>query len=104
MALAQLSGRCELRDVVAGLGAQPARLYHLGIDRVARFSLSRVNAEQPHGLCKELFGRLLSRCQGGAPGTASSLGTSYSLWAPPPLTDDSDCKSIAPPCGDAAAA
>ena len=44
VALAQLSGRCGLRDVVAGLAAQPKRLYHLGGGRVARSSLARVNA------------------------------------------------------------
>ncbi len=44
VALAQLSGRCSLRDVVAGLAAQPKRLYHLGGGRVARSSLARVNA------------------------------------------------------------
>ena len=68
LALGQLSGRCGLRDVVASLAAQPQRLYHLGVGRVARSSLSRVNAEQPHGLYEELFARLLSRCQGKAPG------------------------------------
>ena len=68
LALGQLSGRGGLRDVVADLAAQPKRLYHLGVRRVARSSLSRVNSEQPHELCEELFGRLLSRCRGGAPG------------------------------------
>ena len=65
---AALSGRCGLRDVVANLSAQPKRLYHLGVGRVARSSLARVNAEQPHELYEALFGRLLSRCRGKAPG------------------------------------
>ncbi len=68
LALGQLSGRCGRRNVAAGLAAQPRRLCHLGVGRVARSSLSRVNAEQPHGLCEELFGRLPSRRQGKAPG------------------------------------
>ena len=67
LALGQLSGRCGLRDVVANLAAQPRRLYHLGVGRVARSSLARVNAEQPHELYEALFGRLLSRCRGKAP-------------------------------------
>ena len=67
LALGQLSGRCGLRDVVANLAAQPQRLYHLGVGRVARSSLARVNAGQPHELCEALFGRLPSRCQGKAP-------------------------------------
>ena len=68
LALGQLSGRCGLRDVVANLAAQPKRLYHLGVGRVARSSLARVNAEQPHELYEALFARLLSRCRGKAPG------------------------------------
>lgn len=64
LALGQLSGRCGLRDVAAGLAAQPKRLHHLGVGRVARSSLSRANSEQPRELCEELFGRLPSRCQG----------------------------------------
>ena len=68
LALGQLSGRCGLRDVVVNLAAQPKRLYHLGRWAVARSSLARVNAEQPHELYEALFGRLLSRCQGKAPG------------------------------------
>ena len=67
LALGQLSGRCGLRDVVANLAAQPQRLHHLGVGRVARSSLARVNAQQPHELCEALFGRLLSRCRGHAP-------------------------------------
>ncbi len=68
MAMAQLSGRCSLRDVVSNLEAQSRKLYHLGVGRVARSSLARVNEEQPHELFKLLFERLLDRCQGVAPG------------------------------------
>ncbi len=68
MAMAQLSGRCSLRDVVSNLDAQKRKLYHLGVGRVARSSLARVNRDQPHGLYEALFGRLLVRCRGVAPG------------------------------------
>lgn len=68
MAVAQLSGRCSLRDVVSNLDAQRRKLYHLGVGRVARSSLARVNRDQPHGLYEALFGRLLARCRGVAPG------------------------------------
>lgn len=68
MAMAQLSGRCSLRDVVSNLDAQRRKLYHLGVGRVARSSLARVNRDQPHGLYEALFGRLLERCRGVAPG------------------------------------
>ena len=68
MAVAQLSGRCSLRDVVSNLDAQRCKLYHLGVRRVARSSLARVNRNQPHELYEALFGRLLGRCRGVAPG------------------------------------
>ena len=50
MATAQLSGRRSLRDIVSNLDAQAHKLYHLGVGRVARSSLARVNREQPHEL------------------------------------------------------
>ena len=68
MSVAQLAGRCSLRDIVANLSAQKRKLYHLGVGAVARSSLARVNEEQPHGLYEELFGRLLARCRMSAPG------------------------------------
>ena len=68
MAVAQLSSRRSLRDVVSNLDAQRRKLYHLGVGRVARSSLARVNENQPHDLYKALFERLFSRCRCGAPG------------------------------------
>jgi len=67
MALAQLSGRSSLRDIVSSLGAQTAKLYHLGATTVSRSSLARVNEKQPSSLYEALFAKLLSRCQGLAP-------------------------------------
>lgn len=67
MALAQLSGRSSLRDVVSNLSAQTRKLYHLGAATVSRSSLARVNEKQPSALYEELFAKLLSRCQGLAP-------------------------------------
>ena len=46
MSVAQLAGRCSLRDIVANLSAQKRKLYHLGVGAVARSSLARVNEEQ----------------------------------------------------------
>jgi putative transposase len=67
MALAQLSGRSSLRDVVSNLSAQASKLYHLGSSSVTRSSLARVNEKQPSELYEALFAKLLSRCQGLAP-------------------------------------
>ena len=68
LALGRLLGRCSLHDVVANLAAQPKRLHHLGVGRVARSSLARVNAKQPHELHGAQFARLLWRCRGKVPG------------------------------------
>src|SRR5699024_4249365 len=64
----QLSGRTSLRDLVGNLDAQLSKLYHLGLRRVSRSSLARVNENQPHELFEALFHKLLARCQKLAPG------------------------------------
>tara|TARA_Y100001933_G_C18926435_1_gene533359 strand:+ start:136 stop:1257 length:1122 start_codon:yes stop_codon:yes gene_type:complete len=68
MASAQLSGRVSLRDLVHNLDAQISKLFHLGLRRVTRSSLARVNEKQPHELYEALFRKLLARCQKLAPG------------------------------------
>jgi hypothetical protein len=67
MASAQLAGRTSLRDLVHNLEAQLTKLYHLGLGRVTRSSLARVNENQPHELFEALFHKLLARCQALAP-------------------------------------
>ena len=68
LSMAQLSGRSSLRDIESNLGAQKSKLYHLGVNKVTRSSLARVNEQQPCELYESLFGRLLNRCQAMAPG------------------------------------
>jgi len=68
LAVAQLSGRNSLRDIVDNLSAQAHRLYHLGSARLTRSNLSRMNENKPYALYEALFGKLLGRCQGLAPG------------------------------------
>jgi len=67
MASAQLAGRASLRDLIHNLEAQTTKLYHLGLRRVTRSSLARVNEQQPHELFEALFHKLLARCQKLAP-------------------------------------
>ena len=67
MALAQLSGRTSLRDIVANLSVQAHRLYHLGGAVLSRSNLSRINEHKPYALYEALFGKLLARCQALAP-------------------------------------
>lgn len=65
--MAQLSGRQSLRDIEANINAQSGSLYHLGVRRIAKSSLARVNEKQPYTLYAMLFEKLLSRCRGRSP-------------------------------------
>jgi len=67
LAMAQLSGRNSLRDIVENMSSQAHRLYHLGSAKLSRSNLSRINEDKPYALYEALFGKLLSRCQGQAP-------------------------------------
>jgi hypothetical protein len=79
MLVAQLSGRKSLRDIVDNLKVQAHKLYHLGMKKVSRSTLSRVNDEQPHELYKELFHKMLVRCQAMAPKNRFKLDTKICL-------------------------
>ena len=68
LTMAQLSGRNSLRDIVDNMSAQMHRLYHLGSAKLSRSNLSRINEDKPYALYEALFGKLLTRCQGVAPG------------------------------------
>jgi Transposase DDE domain/Domain of unknown function (DUF4372) len=68
MGMAQLSSRNSLRDIVENMSAQAHRLYHLGITKLSRSNLSRINEAKPYALYEALFGKLLQRCQAKAPG------------------------------------
>lgn len=68
LSMAQLSGRNSLRDIVENLSAQMHRLYHLGSAKLSRSNLSRINEDKPYTLYEALFGKLLKRCRGMAPG------------------------------------
>ena len=64
LAMAQLSGRNSLRDIVDNLSVQTHRLYHMGSSRISRSNLSRINENKSYQLYEALFGKLLTRCQG----------------------------------------
>ncbi len=82
LAMAQLAGRISLRDIVENVSAQAHRLYHLGSAKLTRSSLSRINEDKPYALYEALAGKLLSRCQGMAPGHKLCFKNSlYSLDA-----------------------
>ena len=50
MAMAQLSGRISLRDIVGSVSAQAHRLYHLGSAKLTRSNLARMNENKPFSL------------------------------------------------------
>ncbi len=68
LAMAQLSGRNSLRDIVENISAQAHRLYHLGSTKLTRSNLSRINEDKPYTMYEVLFSKLLNRCQAMAPG------------------------------------
>ena len=47
MAMAQLSGRISLRDIVGSVSTQAHRLYHLGSAKLTRSNLARMNENKP---------------------------------------------------------
>ena len=47
IAMAQLSGRSSLRDIVENMSSQAHRLYHLGSARLSRSNLARINEDKP---------------------------------------------------------
>ena len=68
MAMAQLSGRISLRDIVGNVSAQAHRLYHLGSAKLTHSNLARMNENKPYSLYEALFGKLLHHSQHLAPG------------------------------------
>lgn len=65
--MAQLSGRQSLRDIEANMNAQSGSHYHLGVRRIAKSSLARVNEKQPYTLYEALFEKLIGRCRSRSP-------------------------------------
>ncbi len=62
LAMAQLSGRQSLCDIVDNLSAQAHRLYHLGSSTLTKSNLSRMNENKPHSLYEALFGTFENQC------------------------------------------
>jgi Transposase DDE domain/Domain of unknown function (DUF4372) len=75
MIYAQLSGAGSLREIAAGLTSHQTRLYHLGIGKVCRSTLSDANAHRPSALFSDLFGALVQRAHRGL--RRQLAGTTY---------------------------
>lgn len=65
---AQVRGHDSLRDIVTGLGAQSGKWYHIGLNSVARSTLSDANNSRDWRIFEGLFYSLYERCRAMAPG------------------------------------
>ena len=61
----QLSGAVSLREIVAGLASQEARLYHVGGRPVPRSTLADANALRPSAVFSELFAAMVGQARRG---------------------------------------
>jgi putative transposase len=87
MAIAQLSGRCSLRDIIKYISAQAHRLYHLDSVKLARTNLSHIDDSKHCELHKALLRKLLHRCQGVFPGHAFRFSNLLYLLDAPTIID-----------------
>jgi hypothetical protein len=65
---AQIKGQDSLRDIVTGLNSQSGKLYHLGMGKVSRSTLSDANSERDYRVYEGLFYNLLEKCESLTPG------------------------------------
>lgn len=64
---AQVSGKDSLRDIANGMSVNSSRLYHLGLKKIRRSTLSDANTKRPHDMFEELFYKMLERCKSITP-------------------------------------
>jgi hypothetical protein len=60
---AQATGKESLRDIETSLKVHHQRWYHLGLETVARSTLSDANRVRPHEIFERLFYEILRRCK-----------------------------------------
>jgi hypothetical protein len=63
MLYAQVRGHDSLRDIVAGLNTQSSKWYHIGLNGVARSTISDANNSRDWRIFEGLFYEMLSRCK-----------------------------------------
>lgn len=63
MLYAQAAGKESLRDIQTGLFVQQKKLYHLGINSIAKSTISHANRTRDYRIYEKLFYALLSRCR-----------------------------------------
>lgn len=67
MTFCQLGRAQSLREITDGLRSCEGKLTHLGIEAPARSTLAYANEHRPWQIYRDLFGKLLERCQQVAP-------------------------------------
>lgn len=65
---AQITGKDSLREISDGLLVNQARLYHLGMEPVAKSTLADAMNRRDPEIFRDLFNELLERCTALAPG------------------------------------
>jgi hypothetical protein len=71
MLYAQATDKDSLRDIETGLRIQDSRWYHLGLNTVARSTLSVANGKRPWNIYESLFYKVLERCGNLSRGTTA---------------------------------
>ena len=63
MGMAQLTGRCSLRDIVSNLAAPSCKLYHLGVSKLLDRLNTRPFRKLPRGLTADECAAILERAE-----------------------------------------
>lgn len=64
MLYAQAKGKKSLREIENSLGTRPEKLYHLGINSIAKSTIAEANRDRPCAIYENLFYELLKLCKG----------------------------------------
>ena len=64
---AQAADKASLREIEQGMEVNDPRLYHLGLSRVRRSTLSDANKKRPSEMFQAMFYKLVERCEGLSP-------------------------------------
>ena len=95
MLYAQATGKDSLRDIETSLLVEHKSWYHLGLQTVARNTLSHANSKRHHQIYESLFYELLKQCKLFSFGTAREFSFRNDLQALDSTTIDL-CLSIFP--------
>ena len=64
MLYAQAKGKESLREIEKSLGTRPEKLYHLGINSIAKSTIAEANRDRPSQIYESLFYELRKLCKG----------------------------------------